>query len=44
MSEADGEQLDFFLMANLRPATTALSMVVRVSERGLARHDPRGQD
>jgi hypothetical protein len=39
MSEADEEQLDFFLMANLRPATTRLPMVVWVSERGLARHD-----
>ncbi|HEX3520609.1 MAG TPA: hypothetical protein VHT52_00790 [Stellaceae bacterium] len=41
MSEADGEELDFFLMANLRPATTGLPMVVWVSERGLARHDLR---
>jgi len=41
MSEADGEQLDFFLMANLRPATTGLPMVVWISERGLARHDVR---
>jgi hypothetical protein len=41
MSEADKEQLDFFLMANLRPATTGLPMVVWVSERGLARHDVR---
>ena len=41
MSEADEEQLDFFLMANLRPATTGLPMVVWVSERGLARHDVR---
>src|SRR4051812_47530866 len=41
MSEADGEQLDFFLMANLRPATTGLPMVVWVSESGLARHESR---
>ena len=41
MSEADEDQLDFFLMANLRPATTGLPMVVWVSERGLARHDAR---
>jgi hypothetical protein len=41
MSEADEEELDFFLMANLRPATTGLPMVVWVSERGLARHDVR---
>jgi hypothetical protein len=41
MSEADEEQLDFFLMANLRPVTTGLPMVVWVSERGLARHDVR---
>ena len=41
MSEADEEQLDFFLMANLRPVTTGLPMVVWVSERGLARHDMR---
>jgi hypothetical protein len=41
MSEADEEQLDFFLMANLRHATTGLPMVVWVSERGLARHDVR---
>jgi hypothetical protein len=41
MSEADEEQLDFFLMANLRPAATGLPMVVWVSERGLARHDVR---
>jgi hypothetical protein len=41
MSDADEEELDFFLMANLRPATTGLPMVVWVSERGLARHDVR---
>jgi hypothetical protein len=28
-------------MANLRPATTGLPMVVWISERGLARHDVR---
>jgi hypothetical protein len=43
MSDADEEQLDFFLMANLRPATTGLPMVVWISERGLARHDVRVQ-
>jgi hypothetical protein len=32
---------DFFLMANLRPKTTGLPMVVWVSERGNARHDVR---
>jgi hypothetical protein len=32
---------DFFLMANLRPKTTGLPMVVWVSERGNARHDAR---
>src|SRR5262249_22756766 len=32
---------DFFLMANLRPKTTGLPMVVWVSERGTARHDVR---
>ena len=32
---------DFFLMANLRPKTTGLPMVVWVSERGNARHDGR---
>jgi hypothetical protein len=31
----------FFLMVNLRPATTGLPMVVWVSERGLARLDAR---
>jgi hypothetical protein len=41
MSEADEEQLDFFLMANLRAAATGLPMVVWVSECGLARHDVR---
>jgi hypothetical protein len=41
MSDAHEEQLDFFLMANLRPATTGLPMVVWISERGLARHDVR---
>jgi hypothetical protein len=41
MSEADEEQQDFFVMANLRPAATGLPMVVWVSERGLARHDVR---
>jgi hypothetical protein len=41
MSEAEGEELDFFLMANLRPTSTGLPMVVWVSERGLARHDVR---
>jgi hypothetical protein len=43
MSDADEEQLGFFLMASLRPATTGLPMVVWVSERGLARHDFAGQ-
>lgn len=32
---------DFFLRANLHPAETGLPMVVWVSERGNARHDPR---
>jgi hypothetical protein len=32
---------DFFLMANLRPKTTGLPMVVWLSERGGARHDVR---
>jgi hypothetical protein len=32
---------DSFLMGNLRPAETGLPMVVRVSERGNARHDLR---
>jgi hypothetical protein len=41
MSEADEEEPDFFLTANLRPATTRLPMTVWVSERGLARHDVR---
>ena len=41
MSDADEEQLGFFLMASLRPATTGLPMVVWVSERGLARRDLR---
>jgi hypothetical protein len=41
MSEADEEELDPFLMADLRPATTGLPMVVWVSERGQARHDVR---
>ena len=40
MSEAT-EDLDFYLMANLRPATTGLPMVIWVSERGNARHDVR---
>ena len=38
MSEIDE---DLFLMANLFPADTGLPMVVRVSERGDARHDVR---
>jgi hypothetical protein len=41
ISEADEEELDFFLMANFRPATAGLPMVVWLSERGLARHDVR---
>jgi len=35
----DDLDTDFFLMANLRPKTTGLPMVVWVSERGNARHD-----
>jgi hypothetical protein len=41
MSEADEEEPEFFLTADLHPATTGLPMTVRVSERGLARHDVR---
>lgn len=41
MSEDDDLDTDFFLMANLRPKTTGLPMVVWVSERGNARHDVR---
>jgi hypothetical protein len=37
----DDPDTDFFLMANLRPKTTGLPMVVWVSERGNARHDVR---
>ena len=37
----DDHDTDFFLMANLRPATTGLLMVVWVSERGNARHEVR---
>src|SRR5215469_3823991 len=37
----DDLDTDFFLMANLRPATTGLLMVVWVSERGNARHEVR---
>jgi hypothetical protein len=37
----DDIEADFFLMANLRPKTTGLPMVVWVSERGNARHDVR---
>jgi hypothetical protein len=37
----DDSDTDFFLMANLRPKTTGLPMVVWVSERGNARHDVR---
>jgi hypothetical protein len=37
----DDLDTDFFLMANLRPRTTGLPMVVWVSERGNARHDIR---
>ena len=37
----DDFDTDFFLMANLRPKTTGLPMVVWVSERGNARHDIR---
>lgn len=37
----DDLDTDFFLMANLRPKTTGLPMVVWVSERGNARHDVR---
>ena len=32
---------DLYLIANLRPDTTGLPMVVWVSERGRARHDAR---
>ena len=42
MSEADEEQLDFFLMANLRPATTrGCPWSSGSAKRGLARHDVR---
>jgi hypothetical protein len=41
MSDAEQKDLDFYLMANLRPATTGLPMVIWVSERGLAQHDVR---
>jgi hypothetical protein len=37
----DDSDTDFFLMANLRPKTTGLPMVVWVSERGNARRDVR---
>ena len=37
----DDLDTDFFLMANSRPKTTGLPMVVWVSERGSARHDVR---
>src|ERR1700740_1631500 len=37
----DDLDTDFFLMANLRPKTTGLPMVVWVSERGNPRHDVR---
>ena len=37
----DDLDTDFFLMANLRPKTTGLPMVVWVSERGNARHHVR---
>ena len=37
----DDPDTDFFLMANLRPATTGLLMVVSVSERVNARHEVR---
>ena len=37
----DDLDTDFFLMANLRPKTTGLPMVVWVSERGNARRDVR---
>ena len=37
----DDLDTDFFLMANLRPKTTGLPMVVWVSERGNARHGAR---
>jgi hypothetical protein len=41
LSEADEEELDLFQIANLRPATTGLPMIVWFSERGLARYDVR---
>ena len=37
----DDLDTDFFLIANLRPATTGLLMVVWVSERGNARREVR---
>ena len=37
----DDLDADFLLMANLRPATTGLLMVVWLSERGNARHEIR---
>jgi hypothetical protein len=39
MIEADAE--DLYEMANLRPKTTGLPMVIWVSERGNAQHDAR---
>jgi hypothetical protein len=38
---ATGETDDLFEMANLSPALTGLPMIVWISERGHARHDPR---
>jgi hypothetical protein len=37
----DDLDTDFFLIANLRPATTGLLIVVWVSERSSARHEVR---
>ena len=40
-SPAADETEDLFEMANLSPALTGLPMIVRISERGHARHDAR---
>jgi hypothetical protein len=41
MGAATSDNDDFYLMANLRPTTTGLPMVVWVSYRGNAQHDVR---
>ena len=40
-TKAKTEELDLYLMANIRPESSGLPMIIWVSEHGNARHGPR---